>query len=118
MRFHLPTSNNLHTCHSRHRSSAPHVSDVHKKRFESDINRYHCRISSVDHIQAWMRSTALYLPVKFDAKSSKLDPVEPSTMFDPSYFKTALLKIEYVFTRDKYSNKELKRMSTPQRLIT
>lgn len=64
------------------------------------------------------RSTALYLPVKFDAKSSKLDPVEPRTMCDPSYFKTALLKIEYVFTRDKYSNKELKRMSTPQRLIT
>lgn len=62
--------------------------------------------------------TALYLPVKFDAKSSKLDPVEPRTMCDPSYFKTALLKIEYVFTKDKYSNKALKRMSTPQRLIT
>lgn len=52
----------------------------------------------------------LYLLVKFDVKFLKLDLVEFSIMFDLLYFKIVLLKIEYVFIRDKYLNKVLKRM--------
>lgn len=52
----------------------------------------------------------LYLLVKFDVKFLKLDLVEFNIMFDLLYFKIVLLKIEYVFIRDKYLNKVLKRM--------
>lgn len=36
-----------------------------------------------------------HLPLKLDAKSSKLQPVEFNTIFDPSYFITALNKNKY-----------------------
>lgn len=52
----------------------------------------------------------LYLLVKFDVKFLKLDLVEFRIMCDLLYFKIVLLKIEYVFIRDKYLNKVLKRM--------
>lgn len=48
--------------------------------------------------------------MKFDVKFLKLDLVEFKIMCDLLYFKIVLLKIEYVFIRDKYLNKELKSM--------
>lgn len=59
----------------------------------------------------------LYLLVKFDVKFLKLDLVEFRIMCDLLYFKIVLLKIEYVFIRDKYLNKVLKRMFIFLRLI-
>lgn len=59
----------------------------------------------------------LYLLVKFDVKFLKLDLVEFRIMCDLLYFKIVLLKIEYVFIRDKYLNKVLKKMFIFLRLI-
>lgn len=62
------------------------------------------------YIKVWIRFIVIYLLVKFDVKFLKLDLVEFRIMCDLLYFKIVLLKIEYVFIRDKYLNKELKRM--------
>lgn len=69
------------------------------------------------YIKVWIRFIVLYLLVKFDVKFLKLDLVEFRIMCDLLYFKIVLLKIEYVFIRDKYLNKVLKRMFIFLRLI-